>query len=60
MKEIKLSELKQLKTEALKSSPCLKVTSDGEVIFYAIVQPEGLMKDRIEGFASMIDAGRGR
>jgi hypothetical protein len=59
MKTISLTELKKQKAEDLKKSECLKVTSDGETIFYAVIKPEGAMRDRIESNCDLIDKSRG-
>ena len=60
MKEISLTGLKLKKVPELKESGCLKVTADGEMILYAVIRPEGVMRDRIEALCSQIDAGRGK
>ena len=59
MKELSLSQFKLKKAPELKSGECLKVTADGETIFYAVINPEQEMKFRIEGLCDLIDKSRG-
>jgi len=58
MEEISWSELKRASAAQIKEGECLKVTSDGEMVFYVIVKPEGEMRLRIEAICSQIDASR--
>ena len=58
MHEIKWFELKRANATDLVQGPCLKVIADGEPLFYLIVKPEGLMRDKVEGLAGLIDSGR--
>lgn len=60
MKEITFSELKKKKVSEIEAGSCLKVTANCEVIFYAVIKPEQVMKDRVEGICGAIDAGRGK
>ena len=59
MQEISLSEFKKLRAEEVGRGACLKVTADGELLFIAVIKPEGVMQDKIRAFASQIDASRG-
>ncbi len=59
MKEISWTDLKKEKLEDIKKGQCLKVTGDGQMVFYVIVYPEGIMRNRIETYCNMIDTGRG-
>jgi antitoxin (DNA-binding transcriptional repressor) of toxin-antitoxin stability system len=60
MKQVSISQLKQLKTDEIKDGGCLEITSDGEVVATIIVGAESLMKDKIRVLASQIDAARGK
>ena len=60
MKQLSISQLKQLKTDEIKNSGCFEVTSDGEVVATVIVGGESLMKDRIRALASQLDAALGK
>jgi predicted GNAT family acetyltransferase len=60
VKDISLSEFKLLKMGDILDSQCLRVTGDGDIVFYAVVKPQGPMVARIEGVCSQIDAGRGK
>ena len=59
MKSMTFTELKKQKAEDLKNGECLKVTSDGGTVFYAVINPEGDMRTRIEGNCDLIDKSRG-
>jgi len=59
MKEISLTQFKLKKVPEITSGECMKVTADGEMVGYFIVNPESVMKDRIEAFADLIDKSRG-
>jgi hypothetical protein len=59
MKTISFSEFKRLSTRDIEGSECLKVTTDGTLVFYAVVKPQGEMRNRIEAICSQIDAGMG-
>ncbi len=59
MKEENWSKFKLKKASEIKTCQCIKVISDGELLFYAVIKPEGEMKNRIEGMCSLIDASRG-
>ena len=58
METISWSDLKKLKLESVKAGQCLKVTGDGEVAFYAVINPQQAMRDRVESICSQIDASR--
>ena len=60
MKQIPIGQFKLLKSQEIKESSCLELTSDGEHLCYVIVGVEGDMKWRIQGIASQIDAARGK
>ena len=60
MKQIPISQLKQMKTQEIKDGGCLELTSDGEVIAILIVGGVSVMNDRIRVCASQIDASRGK
>jgi hypothetical protein len=60
MKEIAFTEFKKKSVSEIKEGECLKVTGDGSPVFYVVVNPQQLMKDRVEGICSMIDASRGK
>ena len=59
MKEISWSELKKATLSQIKEGQCLKVTGDGEMVFYVVIKPESVMRDRIEALCSQIDSSRG-
>jgi len=59
MKTISLTDFRKLKAEEVKKGECRKVTSDGEMIFYAVINPEQVMRDRVEGLCDLIDKSRG-
>lgn len=59
MKETTWTKLKVANARDIKEGPCLKITADGETVGYLIVNPQGLMRDRVEGVASLIDASKG-
>ena len=59
MQQVSLAELKKLTVAEMQDGPCLRVMADGDFLFYAIMQPQGEMRTRIEGIASLIDASRG-
>lgn len=58
MKKISLTEFKKLSATEIEKGPCLQVTGDGKTLFYAVVNPQQVMKDRIEANCNLIDAGR--
>lgn len=60
MKQIPISQLKQMTTQEIKDGGCLELTSDGEVIAILIVGGVSVMNDRIRVCASQIDASRGK
>lgn len=64
MKTISLTDFRDFiaksKVPEIKESPCLKVTADQEPIIYIVVNPEGEMRNRIEGLCGLIDNSRGR
>ena len=59
MKTISFSNLKLMKVPDIKSGQCLQITAYGEVLGYFIINPEQVMKDRVEGICSLIDSSRG-
>lgn len=59
MKEISWTQLKRLTLKEIKEGECLKVTGDGQLAFYAVIRPEQVMQDRVQGLCGMIDASRG-
>jgi hypothetical protein len=59
MKEISWTELKGMKLSDIKEGECLRVTGDGTMVFYAIINPQQVMKDHVEGVCQTIDASRG-
>jgi len=59
VKDISWSQLRAMTLTEIKEGPCLKVTGDGEMAFYVVVQPQQVMKDRVEGICQTIDASRG-
>ena len=62
MKQITKDELKKLiaaHTETIRKSPCLEITSNGMHLGFLIIGSEGAMRDKVQGCASQIDAGRG-
>jgi hypothetical protein len=59
VKEISWTRLKQNSLENIKEGECLRVTGDGEVAFYAVVRPVGMMPAKIEALCSQIDASKG-
>lgn len=58
MKEITWTKIKLSNARDIKEGPCLKIIADGETVGYLILNPQGVMRDRVEGLASQIDAGR--
>jgi len=60
MKEVTISQLKQMSAKEIREEPSLKLVADGELVAHIIVGAQGEMKTRIEAIASMIDAGRGK
>ena len=60
MKAISWSELKKMSLSDIKAGECLKVTGDSETAFYAIINPQFLMRDRVEGICQQIDASRSK
>jgi hypothetical protein len=59
-KQISLSEFKKLSAKDIKESPCLEITSDGTHLFFAVIGSQEGMRDKIQGYSSQIDAGRGK
>ena len=59
MKEITWTEFKLKKLSEIKAGECLKITGDGEMVFYAVIHPEQLMLSKIEGLCGQINASRG-
>lgn len=59
MREIGWTKLKQATAKDIREGPCLKVMSDDEFIGYLVIDPQGPMRDRIEGLAGLIDASKG-
>lgn len=59
MKEISWTNLKRLNLSEIREGECLKVTGEGEMVFYVVVKPEEVMQDRVQGLCGMIDASRG-
>ena len=59
MKVVTWTELKKETLKDIKEGQCLKVTGDGELAFYVIVNPQQVMRARVEGICSQIDASRG-
>ncbi len=59
MKEIKYGAFKLLNARDIVKGQCLKLMSDGEMVGYVVVNPEGAMVPRIEGICSQIDASKG-
>ena len=59
MKEISWTELKALRLLDIKAGQCLRVTGDGQVAFYIVVEPQGNMIAKVEGICSQIDTGKG-
>jgi len=55
VKEISWTDLKQKTLSEIKEGECLRVTGDGEMVFYAVVGPQQVMKDRVEAICQMID-----
>jgi hypothetical protein len=68
MKQITISEFLDMGDTDIAASPCVEVLSDadddgnggGELLFAAMIQPEGNMRDRLVGIASQIDSSRAR
>jgi len=58
LETIQWSDFKRLSAQAVEDGPCLKVTFDGRVIFYVVVNPIGMMMQQIEARCSQIDAAR--
>ncbi len=58
LETIQWSDFKRLSAQAVEDGPCLKVTFDGRVIFYVVVNPVGMMMQQIEARCSQIDAAR--
>lgn len=59
MKQIAITKFKQMTVEEIKKGVCFELVSDGEPVAYVIVGVQGEMRNRVEGIASQIDAGRG-
>tara|TARA_Y100000310_G_C20569590_1_gene757304 strand:+ start:416 stop:610 length:195 start_codon:yes stop_codon:yes gene_type:complete len=59
MKTVAWSELARGGMDAVKSGECLRVTGDGLLLGYFVVQPDGGMRQKIEALCSQIDAGKG-
>ena len=59
MKELGWSIVKQMNAVDLERGECIKVTKDGTMVFYIVIKPESVMRDRIEALCSMIDASKG-
>ena len=57
MKEVGWSKVKLMNAKDMQE--CLKVTSDGQIVFYIVINPQQLMRDRIEGLCGIIDSSRG-
>ena len=53
------TEFKAKKLGDIKKGECLKIIGDGQVGFYAVIDPQGGMIARIEGICSQIDASKG-
>lgn len=60
MQNIAWSKFIRLTAKQVAEGACLRVTSDGETVFYAVIQPQQAMQTRVEGTCSQIDASRGR
>jgi hypothetical protein len=59
MNEISWTNLKSQTLTAIENGPCLRVTGDGDAVFYIVVKPQGEMRFRAEAMCSQIDASRG-
>ncbi len=59
MREIPWTQFKKLDQEEIREGECLKVTFNGQMVFYVVVHPEEVMQDRVRGICQMIDASRG-
>ncbi|MDD5338427.1 MAG: hypothetical protein PHG35_03325 [Dehalococcoidales bacterium] len=55
-----VTEFKKMDAKALKNSPGLELTVDGETVAFVVVGAEGAMAERIRGCASQVDAARGK
>ncbi len=60
MRDITLSKFRMMSVPDIKGSECFRVMGEDGMLFYVIIRPEGLMRDRIEGLCSQIDASRNR
>ena len=60
MKQIPISQFKQMTARKIKEGPCVEVVADGEPLFIAIVGAEADMRIAMISQASMIDASRGK
>ena len=60
MKTINWSDFRLKKLSEIKDGECYKVIGDGDMVFYAVVHPEQVMKDRVEGLCDLIDKSRGK
>lgn len=60
MKKISLSEFKKLSVSEIKNSPCLEITADGEHLAIVVIGSQEGMRNKIEGYSSQIDCGRGK
>ncbi len=59
MKQISITQFKQMTVAEIKRGGCRELVKDGEPVALVIVGAQGEMRNRIEGVASQIDAGRG-
>ena len=59
MKTVTWTEFKKKTLQDIKEGACVKVTGDGDDVFFVVVNPQGVMKDRIMGLCSQIDVSRG-
>ena len=60
MKQISLTEFKQLKATDIKESPCMEITSDGAPVALVVIGTVAEMNIRIKAICSQIDASRGK
>ena len=59
MKDTSWSKIKLESLKDLKEGACQRGMENGQPAFYIIVNPQGAMRDRVEGICGQIDASRG-
>jgi len=60
MRQITITQLKQMSAKEIEDGGCFEITSDGKVVAIVMVGAVQVMKDRLIAIASQIDLARGK